>query len=144
MSQIVYFGKRNPIAFLQKDQFLSAIIKICQEHHKTLHRISYVIVSDEKLLEINQTHLEHDYYTDIITFDLSDTPNSIDAEIYISSDRVKENAKILGSEGTEMLRVMFHGVLHLCGFNDHSEPEKKAMREQEAHCLNLYHRLAGQ
>lgn len=89
-------------------------------------------------MEINQQFLKHDYYTDIITFDLSDT-NSIHAEVYISIERVKENAKSLGSSFKyELHRVIFHGALHLCGFKDNNETEKKEMRKQEDVYLSRY------
>ena len=89
-------------------------------------------------MEINQQFLKHDYYTDIITFDLSDT-NSIHAEVYISIERVKENAKSLGSSfKAELHRVIFDGALHLCGFRDKTETEKEHMRQKEDVYLSRY------
>ncbi|HQW03710.1 MAG TPA: rRNA maturation RNase YbeY, partial [Saprospiraceae bacterium] len=85
---------------------------------------------DEFLLEINRNHLDHDYYTDIITFPLNDNP--LIAEIYISIDRVQENATGLNIPfEDELHRVMIHGVLHLCGYDDHEEEDIRVIRKKE-------------
>ena len=93
-----------------------------KQQKKTLNSITYVFCSDEYLLEINQGFLQHDFYTDIITFDYS-SKTEIESEIYISVDRVKENAKELNTTfENELHRVMIHGVLHLCGMKDKTSP----------------------
>ena len=90
-------------------------------------------------MEINQEFLNHDTYTDIITFNLSEKKNELTAEIYVSINRVKENAeKFITTYEQELHRVIFHGVLHLCGFKDKKEAEKKEMRTQENLCLKEY------
>ncbi len=90
-------------------------------------------------MEINKHFLNLNYYTDIITFDLSD-PDYIFAEIYISIDRVKDNAKIFNTSfKSELHRVIFHGVLHLCGYKDKSKPEKEKMRAKEDFYLTNYY-----
>lgn len=109
-------------------------------------QLSFVFCSDEYLLNINRQFLQHDYYTDIITFPLSDNPEHLEAEIYISIDRVRENSekfkdktspllhsmeKGQGDEATELHRVMFHGVLHLLGFKDKTKANQLKMREME-------------
>lgn len=100
-----------------------------------LGKIQVHWLSDDELLEINKAHLEHDYYTDIITFDYS-TPRKISGELFISVDRVRENASIHGSsEIQEFHRVVAHGVLHLLGFKDKTEAESKVMREKENEVL---------
>lgn len=100
--------------------------------------INYIFCTDKALLEINRQFLSHDFYTDIITFDLSDA-HEIQAEIYISVDRVKDNATQLGvSFKSEMHRVVFHGVLHLCGYKDKSKQEKEEMRRMENLYLSKY------
>ena len=100
-----------------------------------LGKIQVHWLSDDELLEINKTHLEHDYYTDIITFDYS-TSRKISGELFISVDRVRENASIHGSnEIQEFHRVLAHGVLHLLGFKDKTEAESKVMREKENEVL---------
>jgi rRNA maturation RNase YbeY len=89
-------------------------------------------------LEINKKHLNHDFYTDIITFDLSET-KSIQGEIYISTDRVKDNANTFHTSFKEEIhRVIFHGVLHLCGLKDKTNKEQQQMRIAEQNALKLY------
>ena len=88
---------------------------------------------------LNQQYLNHDTYTDILTFTLADTPWPIISEIYISTERVDDNAKKLGVEPEiELLRVMIHGILHLCGLSDHTAELKKAMRAKEDFYLAAY------
>jgi rRNA maturation RNase YbeY len=113
------------------------LLKIAQTEKLTLRELSYVYCSDERLLQMNQEHLGHDYYTDIITFDLSDD-DGIEGEIYISLDRVAENAKTFNeSFETELCRVMAHGLLHLAGYDDHSDADITTMRAKETFCLSL-------
>lgn len=100
-----------------------------------LKKIDVYGVSDEELLSINKKHLEHDYYTDIITFDYS-RGNKISGELYVSLERVEENALALGlSYESELTRVVAHGILHLIGFKDKTEEEEKAMRSKEDEVL---------
>lgn len=101
--------------------------------------LSYCFCSDDHLLEINKEYLQHNYYTDIITFDLSDGASSIEGDIYISVDRVKENAKNMGvSTRMELMRVMVHGLLHLMGYKDKTPGQKSKMRKQEDLYLLLF------
>ena len=94
-------------------------------------RVDYIFCTDEYLLEINRTYLDHDTYTDIITFPLGESP--LAAEIYISLERVRDNAARLGvTEERELLRVMVHGLLHLCGYDDHTPAGKRRMRRRES------------
>ena len=100
--------------------------------------IQYIFCSDDYLLGINRQFLQHDYYTDIITFDLS-SGDKIDAEVYISLDRVKDNARSFGvSYRQEALRVIFHGALHLCGYGDKTKSEITLMREKESAYLRSF------
>lgn len=100
-----------------------------------LKKIDVYGVSDVELLSINKKHLEHDYYTDIITFDYS-RGNKISGELYVSLERVEENALALGlSYESELRRVVAHGILHLIGFKDKTEEEEKAMRSKEDEVL---------
>ena len=103
-----------------------------------ISEIAFIICNDEYLLELNKTFLNHDTLTDVISFNLSDKPKSIKGEIYISVDRVKENAKKyrVGIKD-ELHRVMIHGVLHLVGYNDVTEKEKFRMRKREDYYLSL-------
>ncbi len=115
-----------------------------REGHKGQVQLSIVFCSDEYLLGINRQFLNHDYYTDIITFPLTSTPQLLEAEIYISVDRVKENSLQFSKTTTaesftqELHRVIFHGVLHLLGYGDKSPTQKKAMRAAEDKWLRLY------
>src|SRR6202000_2206007 len=96
---------------------------------------------DDYLREINRQYLDHDYYTDIITFDLSEKGQSINAEIYISVDRVRENARKFGSSlRQELHRVIFHGALHLCGYKDKTSAQEKEIRKMEEKYLPLWRR----
>jgi len=101
--------------------------------------LSYIFCSDEYLLNINRQFLQHDYYTDIITFDLSETPDAITGEIYISLDRVKDNAQELQTPyKKELLRIIIHGALHLCGHKDKSPDQQKQMRIKENEQLSRF------
>jgi probable rRNA maturation factor len=104
-----------------------------------LIELNFVFVSDEALLEINRKYLNHDTYTDIITFDNSENNNQIEGDIFISIERIKENSVIFNNNfETELLRVMAHGVLHLCGYGDKKEKEVKIMREKENFYIQSY------
>lgn len=104
-----------------------------------LKNLHYVFCSDAYLLEINKQFLKHDTYTDIVTFEMGEDPEITEGEIYISIDRVKENAqKFKVSVNQELHRVIFHGALHLCGFRDKSKTESALMREKENEYLIKY------
>lgn len=99
-------------------------------------KLTYIFMSDEDLHAINLQFLEHDDYTDIITFDLSEAPDEVVGEIYISVERVAENARKFETEyQRELHRVIFHGALHLCGLGDKKPEEQKKMRAAEDACL---------
>ena len=135
----VYFFYQNVQISLSNRSGLKKFIESVFRHErKSLASINYIFVSDNALLEINKQFLKHDFYTDIITFDLSESEDII-AEIYISIDRVRDNAKALGiSFKSEIHRVIFHGALHLCGFGDKTKGEKTEMREKEDFYLQKY------
>jgi rRNA maturation RNase YbeY len=104
-----------------------------------LNALTYVFVTDEYLLSLNKSFLKHDYYTDVITFDLSETKASRVGEIYISVPRVRENAKSENvAVASELLRVAIHGALHLCGYKDKTKSEITKMREKENEYLRLF------
>ena len=109
----------------------SVIKKIISDTERKEGEIRFIFTSDEKILDINREFLRHNYFTDIITFDY-DEGNTVSGEIYISIDTVRENSEIYGKRfNDEIHRVIFHGILHLCGFKDKSEPEQKKMRYME-------------
>lgn len=130
---------------INKTRFKRIIKQLCNENSVKKATLSFIYVSESELLHINKKYLNHSTHTDIITFDLSDNENEIEGEIYISIDRVKENAnKFLTNEKAEMLRVMFHGCLHLLGYKDKTVIEQKNMREAENRALTLYLELSKQ
>jgi probable rRNA maturation factor len=110
-----------------------------KKEKRILNSINYIFCSDRYLLKINQKYLKHNYYTDIITFDLSDKSGGIEAEIYISIDRVRENAKGMKTTiKSELHRVIFHGALHLCGYSDKSSRQINLMRKKEDAYMERY------
>lgn len=114
----------------------SWISTIVAEEKREIENLSFVFCDDEYLLEINRTHLDHDYYTDIITFDLTEHEAVLVGEMYISIPRIRENAQENHSTfADELHRVMIHGVLHLLGFGDKGEEEAKEMRLRENKAL---------
>ena len=111
---------------------------VATRYGKTIGELYYYFCSDDKLLEINRERLGHDFYTDIVTFPLTDCETVLSSEFCISTDRIKENAVTFGrSYRSELHRVIIHGVLHLIGFDDHTEEDVKEMREQEEKALEL-------
>ena len=117
--------------------------EVVERHGKTVGELYYYFCSDEKLLEINKERLGHDFYTDIVTFPLTDCEAVLSSEFCISIERIKENAETFGrSYESELHRVIIHGVLHLIGFDDLTDEEEKEMREQEELSLELYKTMA--
>jgi len=124
----------------QKRQIKNFIPDIFLMENKILEKLTYIFCSDNYLLNLNKKFLFHNTYTDIITFDLSDSKKIIKGEIYISVDRVKENTIRYNTTFTdEFLRVIFHGALHLCGFQDKKDSEKRLMRKKEDFYLKTFH-----
>lgn len=104
---------------------------VAATYGKKVGEIGYLFVNDEKILEVNREYLEHDYYTDIITFDY-DEGDIINGDLVISLDTVRTNAELFGKEYDEELhRVIIHGILHLCGLNDKGPGEREIMEEAE-------------
>jgi len=137
-SKVCFFFQAVTPVLPQRTKLKRYIHSILKTEGRKFESINFIFCTDKALLEINRQFLNHDFYTDIITFNLSET-DSIRAEIYISDERVKENAKNLGFTITsELHRVIFHGVLHLCGYGDKTAAEKKKMREKEQFYLNRY------
>ena len=126
-----------------KNSLKQFILFLFKKEKYALEAITYVFCSDEFLLQINRDFLRHKFYTDIITFPLSEKGQPIEAEIYISTDRVKENAKVHGKTySNEMLRVIFHGALHLCGYKDKKKSEILLIRMKEEQFLHLYEKIS--
>lgn len=136
------FYEQNISSKLKDKRKLSAFLDmLLMKHIKKAKQISldYIFCDDAYLLSINQQFLNHDTFTDIITFDLSEHADELKGEIYISVDRVKENAdKYDVAYKEELHRVIFHGALHLCGFKDKGAADKEKMRAMENTCLKEY------
>ncbi len=125
---------------LDAQQLLVWFSAVAKTYGYTLQALTYIFCSDQALLELNVEHLQHDTFTDIITFDLRDEIDDslIDGECYISLERVAENAASFGESYTsELHRVLVHGLLHLCGLKDKSPAEAQTMRHAEAEALQL-------
>ena len=137
---IVFFRSSDRSLTLSGKTSLKVFIRsLFIKENFTLRSITYVFCSDKFLLQINRDFLQHDYYTDIISFPLSKKGEPIEAEIYISVDRVKENAQVLGKTyQNEMYRVLFHGALHLCGYKDKKKSDVELMRKKEDQYLHLF------
>ena len=122
---IQYIAENVKMPALQKQRINRWIKEIADGYGKKTGDIAYVFCDDQKILEVNNQYLEHDYYTDIITFDYT-TGNTISGDIFISLDTVKSNADEYGADfETELHRILIHGILHLCG-NDDKSPELRA------------------
>ncbi len=136
----IFFSSLN-IDFQLKDQrgVAAWLARVATEEGCFVGRLNYHFCSDEHLLEMNSTHLGHDFFTDVITFDESRLP-LIKGDVFISIDRVRDNASELDSAFIpELYRVMAHGLLHLMGYGDKSEEEIKLMRDKEKWALKLAH-----
>ena len=113
------------------------IKKVADQHKKKVGDISYIFCSDEKILEVNRQYLEHDYYTDIITFDYTEG-DKISGDLFISLDTVKTNAEKFNTNYNEELhRTIIHGILHLCGIDDKGPGEREIMEKNENNALSL-------
>lgn len=123
-------------AFRHRD--ITAWVKaVAAAHGRRVGDVAYVFCNDEKILEVNRQYLQHDYYTDIITFDYS-VGDVISGDLFISLDTVRSNAEGLGVDyETELRRVIIHGILHLCGVNDKGPGEREVMEAEENKALAL-------
>lgn len=139
MQKVFFHTADKSLKQKNKKQLKTFIERLFKNEKMDLERIDYIFCSDNYLLQLNISALNHDYYTDILTFPLSKPDQPIKAEVYISLDRVKENAKTFNEKvENETLRVIFHGALHLCGYNDHSELEKREIRNKENYYISSY------
>ncbi|MDR1592044.1 MAG: rRNA maturation RNase YbeY [Prevotellaceae bacterium] len=120
---------------LKRRSLAAWITFVAQSYHKKVGEIACIFCSDEKILEINRRYLQHDYYTDIITFDYS-MGDTVSGDLFISLDTVKTNAALFDVDfRQELYRVIIHGVLHLCGQNDKTRKDAALMRRKEDDAL---------
>jgi rRNA maturation RNase YbeY len=136
-SEISLFFEDADLEFDQVDSVLSWIEDSVEREGRYCGELSFILCSDEYLRKLNKKYLDHDYYTDVITFDYSDN-NGVSGDVFLSVDRVSDNAAIMKVDFTDELhRVMIHGVLHLCGYSDGSDDERNQMRAKEDYYLSL-------
>lgn len=137
--QISFFTEDIQFNLSEKDKITNWIRDVLIQEQKLNAYINYIFCSDRYILDINKEYLDHDYFTDIITFDQSEDEALLESDIYISIERIKENAEEFGqSFSLEFKRVLIHGVLHLLGYGDKTEQDQIAMRKKEDACLSLY------
>lgn len=139
---IRFFFEGVPCILNQKRKHQAWIKEVIRQEGREPGTVNFIFCTDQDLLEMNRLYLEHDTFTDVISFDLSD-PSSVtalvDGEVYISLDRVKENAQLFNvSVNEEIRRVMVHGILHLLGYDDVTPALKKAMKVKEDHYLQQF------
>lgn len=136
--EILYHFEDIDSFVFEQTSIQSILEQIAGDHDYSIENINFIFCSDNFLLEINRKYLDHDYYTDIITFDNSEEEGLIEADIFISKDRVEENAETLQINFFyELFRIMIHGVLHLVGYGDKSSDDKKIMTSKEDAYLSL-------
>lgn len=136
---LVRFHYQKKIRIPSARQLKEHCVGIADEEGTTIKQVDFIFCSDDFLLDINRQSLNHDYYTDIITFEYPGEDGKT-SEIYVSVDRVKENAASLEQPfTTELQRVLFHGILHLCGYKDKSKKEELLMRQKEDFYLEKFH-----
>ena len=138
MISVDYYS--NEIPGLPLDSLVQTLPVLVETEGCDLGEITIIFCTDEELLELNKQHLSHDYFTDIITFNYNDG-KTLSGDLFVSTDRILDNAKQLEVPFTEELhRVCYHGVLHLVGYNDKTDADCLLMREKENYYLNkLFH-----
>lgn len=141
MAKIQFHFLDRTLALKERIKLKIFIEDLFKKEKKGLSNLSYIFCSDEHLLKVNIEFLKHDFYTDVITFEFASAGSDTEGEVYLSVDRIKDNAKVLGVLFKEELyRVIFHGALHLCGYKDKTKKDETLMREAENKYLQLYFR----
>ena len=135
---MIEFNSQNEFHIDKEEQVLNWLNSVAEMENHQVGELGYVFCSDEYLLDINIQYLDHDTYTDIVTFDYKEG-TVLNGEMYISTERVADNAEQFSvSFDTELRRVMVHGLLHLCGFGDKTDEDIKLMRAKEDEYLKLW------
>ena len=134
---ITYSAENVKMPKIRKRDTSAWIKKVAATYNRTVGEVGYLFCDDEKILEVNRDYLQHDYYTDIITFDY-DEGDQINGDLVISLDTVRTNAELFGTTYEEELhRVIIHGILHLCGINDKGPGEREIMEAAENKALAM-------
>lgn len=134
---VSFYAEDIEMPSINKTKVRSWVKQVAELHQKRLGPVSYIFCNDDKILEVNKQYLNHDYFTDIITFDYTEG-DKISGDLFISLDTVRTNAEQFGQEyDTELHRVIIHGILHLCGINDKGPGEREIMEQNENEALAL-------
>jgi rRNA maturation RNase YbeY len=137
-SKIQFFSEGTSFILKNKNTIRSWLLKAISEENKKPWYINFIFCNDDYLLELNQIYLDHNTLTDILTFPFAERPDIVSGDIFISIDRVEENAKSFGEpEDRELRRVIIHGVLHLIGYKDKTRIDREIMRGKENYYLSL-------
>jgi len=137
MSDVSFHSEQTRFSLTNESQIADWLCGVCQKEGKVLSEISIIFCSDDYLLEVNKKHLHHDYYTDVITFDYTEE-NIVSGDIFISVDRVSENAKSFSASVLdEVHRIILHGTLHLIGYTDKEDHAQEEMTAKEDFYLSL-------
>lgn len=137
MANINFIAQDVELPDFDQELIKNWIESVARSFDKSVGDLTYIFCNDAKILEVNNQFLKHDYYTDIITFDYS-RPRRISGDMFISLDTVRSNSGLFGREySDELMRVIIHGILHLCGINDKAEGERAIMEKFEDNALAL-------
>jgi probable rRNA maturation factor len=137
---IIFFNEDINFKFQGKNNFKAWLKIVADKEGFKVKNLNYIFCSDEYLHKINVEYLEHDTYTDIITFDNSEEDDVIEGDIFVSIERVKENSQTLNTVfEDELKRVIVHGLLHLCGYDDHTPEDKAEMRRLESEYISIFY-----
>ena len=137
MTEITYLAQQIEMPEFNQSAVNEWIEQVARNHNRVVGPLTYIFCSDEKILEVNRQFLQHDYFTDVITFDYS-SHKRISGDIFISLDTVRSNAELFQrAYNEEFMRVVIHGVLHLCGINDKGPGEREIMEAHENAALAL-------
>lgn len=132
---------QTPMPDIDTEKLGRWVDEVARRHDRILGPLTYIFCDDEKIIEVNRQFLQHDYYTDIITFDYT-RGRRISGDMFISLDTVETNAETVGADyATELRRVIVHGVLHLCGINDKGPGEREIMERHENEALALLEQM---
>ncbi len=134
-----------PQKYFEDAQLVDWLLICADEYGHAIQRLTYQFCDENTMLEYNRTYLDHDYYTDILTFPESRKTNPVKGDVLINVDRLKDNAAQFNQEiQTELLRLLAHGLLHLCGYTDETIEHKKQMTEEEQYCIRRFDELIKQ
>ncbi|HAC21476.1 MAG TPA: rRNA maturation RNase YbeY [Porphyromonadaceae bacterium] len=140
---VSYYAEDIKMPSLKRRETTKWIREVAALHHMKVGDVAYIFCSDEKILEVNKEYLQHDYYTDIITFDYTED-GVVNGDVFISLDTVKSNAEEFGvTFDQELHRIIIHGILHLCGIDDKGPGERENMTAKENEALALLNNTAS-